>query len=67
MEAPFSNVHAEFVVSAHIHIRTFTSGGFEAGVRLVRLRPPELPLLPRQKESKDWLMLTVWALSGLWH
>lgn len=60
------DVHAEFKVSAHTHIRTLTSGGFEAGVRLVRLRPPEFPLLPRQKESKDWLTLKVWALLGLW-
>lgn len=29
---------------------TLTGGWFEVGVRLVRLRPPELTLLPRQKE-----------------
>lgn len=67
MEAPFLGVHAEFEISAHTRIRTFTSGGFEAGVRLVRLRPPEFALLPRQKESKDWLTFIVWALAGLWH
>lgn len=60
-------VQAEFEVSAHTHIRTLTSGGFEAGMRLVRLRPPEFPLFPRQRESKDWLTRPAWALPGLWH
>lgn len=32
-----------------VNLHAILSGGFEAGMRLVRLRPPEFPLFPLQK------------------
>jgi hypothetical protein len=47
-DSSFPDAHARFEVSTS----TLTYGRFEAGVKLVWLRPPEFPLLPRQKKKK---------------